>query len=239
PPRTSRWFWEGRKKDVPEPQPLPSDYTETFGEGLQTQSGKIEFECESLKRFDAEDPERPPIVRYRPSWEGIHSGELYEKYPLQLITPHPRFSFHTQGDAKDSFLNDIEDHRVLIDGYYYWVLRINADDAAARGIGERDLVRIWNDRGAVVCAARLTERLPPGTLHAYESCATYDPMGEPGRAVDRGGCLNLLTPKRSQIKKAHAMASAACLVEVAPWDGATMTDQAEDRARMPEPVPAE
>ena len=219
-PVSFRWFAEGRKKDVPEPQPLPSDYTGNFGEGLQTQSGKIEFECESLKRFDAEDPERPPIMRYQPSWEGIHTKALFDKYPLQLITPHPRFSFHTQGDGKDSFLNDIEEHRVLIDGYYYWVVRINPADAAARGIAQHDLVEITNDRGAVVCAAKLTERLVPGTVHAYESSATYDPMGEPGEAVDRAGCVNLLTPKRSQIKQAHAMAASACLVEIAPWDGA-------------------
>ena len=45
-----RWFWEGRKKDVPEPHPLPSDYSEEYLSGLQTQSGKIEFECNSLLR---------------------------------------------------------------------------------------------------------------------------------------------------------------------------------------------
>ena len=41
-----RWFWENRKKDVPEAQPLPSDYTEEFLRGLQTQSGKLEFDCQ-------------------------------------------------------------------------------------------------------------------------------------------------------------------------------------------------
>ena len=51
-PVSFRWFWEGRKKDVPEPHPLPSDYTEEFLRGLQTQSGKLEFECNSLKRFN-------------------------------------------------------------------------------------------------------------------------------------------------------------------------------------------
>ena len=29
-PVSFRWFWEGRKKDVPEPQPLPSDYSVEF-----------------------------------------------------------------------------------------------------------------------------------------------------------------------------------------------------------------
>jgi len=37
--------------------------------------------------------------------------------------------------------------------------------------------------------------------------------------VDIGGCLNLLSPKKSQIKQAHSMASSASLVEVVPWDG--------------------
>ncbi len=69
-PVSLRWFYEGRKKDVPEPHPLPGDYGEEFMRGLQTQSGKFEFECSSLKRFDADDPERPPIVKYLRAWEG-------------------------------------------------------------------------------------------------------------------------------------------------------------------------
>ncbi|MCJ7596485.1 MAG: molybdopterin-dependent oxidoreductase, partial [Desulfobacterales bacterium] len=114
-PVSFRWFAEGRPKDTPELSPLPGAYSEKFGMGLQTQSGKIEFECSSLKRFDADDPERPTISKYIPAWEGHHTRELYEIYPLQLISPHPRFSFHTMGDGKDSTINDIKDHRVLID----------------------------------------------------------------------------------------------------------------------------
>ena len=160
---------------------------------MQTQSGKLEFECNSLKRFN--DPERPPIVKYEPSWEGPHSGELFERYPLQMLTPHSKYSFHTQGDGKDSFLLNIEDHRVKVDGYYYWIMRMNAEDAAERGIKKHDLVKVYNDRGAVICAALPTQRLPRGVCHGYESSAVYEPMGEPGKSVDRGGCLNLLTPR--------------------------------------------
>ena len=57
-PVSYRWFAEGRAKDTPELTPLPADYTEEFGKGLQTQSGKLEFEASSLKRFDPDDPER-------------------------------------------------------------------------------------------------------------------------------------------------------------------------------------
>src|SRR5690606_29114879 len=188
-PVSLRWFWEGRKKNVPEPQPLPSDYATGFLSGLQTQSGKLEFKCNSLKRFD--DPERPPVVRYEPSWEGPRSRELFEKYPLQLLTPHSKYSFHTQGDGKDSFLLNIPDHRVKIGDWHYWVVRMNADDAAARGIRQHDLVKVHNDRGAVICAAVPTQRLPRGVASSYESAALYAPMGEPGRSVDRGGIVNL------------------------------------------------
>jgi molybdopterin guanine dinucleotide-containing S/N-oxide reductase-like protein len=218
-PVSYNWFAEGRLKDTPEVAPMPADYTEEFGRGLQTQSGKLEFVCSSLQRFDPDDPERPIMTKYVPSWEGHHTQELYEKYPLHLVSPHPRFSFHTMGDGKDSIINDVKDHRVLIDGYYYWIARINSKDAEVRGIKENELVKVFNDRGAVVCAAQVTERIPPGTVHSYESSSIYDPMGEPGNSPDRGGCINLLTSSRMMIKRSHSHAANSCLVQIEPWKG--------------------
>jgi trimethylamine-N-oxide reductase (cytochrome c) len=217
-PVSYRWFAEDRIKDTPETAPLPSDYTEQWGRGLQTQSGKFEFVCSSLRRFDPDDPERPVMTKYIPSWEGHHTKALYEKYPLQLISPHPRYSFHTMGDGKDSIVNDIKDHRVLINGYYYWIARISSKDAKARGINNNDLVKVFNDRGAVICAARITERIPSGTVHSYESSANYDPIGKPGSSPDRGGCMNQLTPSRMMIKKSHSHAANSCLVQIEKWN---------------------
>ena len=215
-PVSYRSFAEGRAKDTPEVSPLPADYKE-YLHGLQTQSGKFEFACSSLKRFAPDDPERRPIPTYIPSWEGIHTEELYAKYPLNLISPHPRFSFHSMGDGKDSTVNDIKDHRVLIDGYYYWIARINGKDAAKRGIRMNDLVRLHNDRGSVICAAQVTERVPQGTVHSYEASASYDPVGDPGNSTDRGGCINLLTSRRPIIQNSHAAAMNTCLIEVERW----------------------
>jgi len=210
------WYAEGRKKDTPEPAPLPSEYGGNFGEGLQTQSGKFEFEASSLKKF-GEDPERPPINRYIPSWEGLNNTELSVRFPLQLITPHPRYSFHTHADGKDSTINDIEAHRVLIDDHYYWPARINPKDARERGIAHHDLVRLFNDRGDVICAAVLTERILPGVIHSYESSAVYDPIGEPGLSPERGGCVNQLTSARPQTAKTTASAPNSCLIQVEQW----------------------
>ncbi|MBT3992026.1 MAG: molybdopterin-dependent oxidoreductase [Rhodospirillaceae bacterium] len=229
-PTAWNWFYEGRKKDVPEPHPLPSDYTDEFLTGLQTQTGLFEFECESLKRFDANDPERPIIAKYIPAPQGAGNPEDLKDYPLQMLTPHPRYSFHTQGDGKDAFINNLEEHRVRVDGHDYWVLRINSEDAQKRGIKRHDLIRVFNGQGAVICAAVPTDRLRPGLTHGYEASANYDPVGEPGKSADRGGCLNLLTPKKSQLKQAHSMGSSTALVEVELW---TAND------REPESIQAE
>ena len=211
-----RWFAEGRPKDVPEPHPLPSQFPGEFGMGLQTQSGKIEFDSSSIRRGDPNNPERPSLNRYIPAWEGPGSKE--GSYPLQLITSHSRYAFHTYGDGKNSTLNDIRDHRVNVDGYYYWVLRIHPDDARPRGIAHHDLVRVFNDRGSVLCAADVEPLVMKGVIKGFESSAAYDTFEDPryGR-IDRGGSLNLLTPSRVQVRGTSAMACSACQVEMEKW----------------------
>jgi trimethylamine-N-oxide reductase (cytochrome c) len=217
-PRSYAWFNEGRKKDVPEAQPLPGEYSGEWLDGLQTQSGKFEFIPNSLKKLG--DPERPALNTYIPSWEGTHSTDLLKTYPLQLLSGHSRYSFHSLGDGKGSVINDIDDHRINIDGHYYWRARINEGDAAARGIKPNDLIRLFNDRGSVICAAQLTKRVRPGIVHSYEASAEYDPVGKPGDSSDRGGCVNLLTNKRNQNKGATSMGPNACLIQVEKWQPA-------------------
>jgi trimethylamine-N-oxide reductase (cytochrome c) len=54
-------------------------------------------------------------------------------------------------------------------------------------------------------------------VHAYGSSAVYDPIGEPGHSADRGGCVNLLSSPKSQIKKGHSMGASCCQIEVERW----------------------
>jgi len=216
-----RWFAEDRPKDTPDMGPPPWD--QIAGKGLQTQSGKIEFAANSLARFyatDGVDPERPVMgPQYIESWEGHHTEELLKKYPLAMVSPHPRFTFHTIGDGKDAWSNEVKNHRVLVDGHYYWVLRLSAQDAAARGIEDGDLVRTFNNRAEVILAAQVTVRLPPGVVHSYESCSDYLPLGEPGHSADTAGCVNTLTSKRFITPTSPGQAPNSCLVEVEKWEG--------------------
>jgi molybdopterin guanine dinucleotide-containing S/N-oxide reductase-like protein len=211
-----RWFYEGRECDTPDPM-NPNRGTEKASQ-LATPSGKIEFVSGSLSANTPEDDERPPLPRYIPSWEG-HDSALAAKYPLQMISPHPRYSFHGHFDKKGSWIYDIPDHRRLVNGYYYWTVRISPPDAAARGIKDGDVVRLFNDRGSVLGAATVTERIKPGVIHSFCSCGKYDPV-EPGKpySLDRGGCVNLLTSDRLMSRNAPGMAPNSCLVEIERWE---------------------
>ncbi len=216
-PVANRWYYEGRKKDTPEPYPLPSDYVGGYLEGLQTRSGKYEFVAQSLESID--DPDRPPLNRYMPTYEDPKRNPDLADFPLKLQTAHTRYAYHVMGDAEGSTLNDIREHRVFNNGRYYLVARMSREDAEARGIKDDDLIRLWNHRASIVCAAQVTERLRPGTVSAYSGSAKYDPVGEPGRSTDLGGCVNMLNPKESITKKGHGIKPNCVLIQVEKWSG--------------------
>ena len=211
-----RWFYEGRDADTPDPGNIPrkSGHPEKLG----TYTGLIEFEAQSIKVNTPDDKERPPVPHFIPSWEGYKS-KTWEKYPLQIIMPHPRFSFHTHYDKHESWLNDIPMHRVKINGYPYLPARIHPDDAAARGVKDGDIIELYNDRGSVLCAASVTYRVPKGVMHAYGCNSVYDPIepGVPG-STDRGGCVNILTATTHMSTNVPGMTPSSCCIEVRKWE---------------------
>jgi molybdopterin guanine dinucleotide-containing S/N-oxide reductase-like protein len=212
-----RWFYEGRECDTPDlfnPKRLTDK-----GKELGTYTGKIEFASESLRKHLPEDTERPVVAQYIESWEG-HNSKLKEKYSLQLITPHPRYSFHTQQDSNTSWISEIPGHRVMKDGYHWHPARLNPSDATARGIKTGDIILLYNDRGGVLCIAEVTERMRKGVVHSYYGSGKYDPL-EPGnpKSIEKGGCVSILTPSRMMSKNVPGMAPNSCLIEVEKWEG--------------------
>lgn len=229
PAMSHRWYYEGRQKDVPDPFPLPSEYTGQWNEGMQTQSGKIEFIPQSLQKID--DPDRPPLNRYDQAWETRADVNLGQ-YPLRLVSAHSRYSFHSLGDGKQGAISEIGDHRVNIGGVPYLQVRMSQADADARGIAENDIVELFNARGSVLCAACITNRLPAGIIQTYQASAIYDPLGEPGYTPDRGGCVNLLTSNRSQTLQGSSMGPNACGIEIRKWDQSAWDQGRWDNSHM-------
>ena len=67
--------------------------------------------------------------------------------------------------------------------------------------------------------AQVTERMRSGVVHSYESSVKYDTL-EKGKfgSIDRGGCLNLLSPSRMLSKNAPGIANNSCLIEISKWE---------------------
>lgn len=146
---------------------------------LATPSGKIEIYAQLAAAVN--DPAGVPAVpKYIPSWEG-RTDPLRDRYPLQLLTPHPKFRTHSTF-ANVPWLQELSE-----DGLY-----MNPVDAAVRGIGSGDQVRVWNDRGMTLAAVRLTERVMPGVVVLPQG-RWFAPRAD---GVDEGGCANMLTSLR-------------------------------------------
>ena len=84
-------------------------------------------------------------------------------HPLQMITPHPDLVSIRKVMAKTVISMTLRSI-----GYGGWTRllgdRINPADAEVRGIRMHDVVKVHNQRGAVLCAAKVTERVRIGTM---------------------------------------------------------------------------
>ena len=128
------------------------------------------------------------LPRYIESWEGHHTTELFEKYPLALVSPHPRFSFHCHYDNHTDWLDDIRDPP-----HQEGRLRLVARPPEARRTRTRAASATATSCACTTTAAPcsacavVTERVRPGIVHSYASSAKYDPI-EPGKSyLDRQG----------------------------------------------------
>jgi len=126
---------------------------------LTTPTGKIEIFSERIASFGYAD------CLGHPAW--IPSVDVVcERYPLQLVANQPSSRLHSQfdfgGHSSEMKHRDRE------------VMHINPLDAAARGIRDGDIVRLFNERGACLAAARLSDSVRPGVVQ-LPTGAWYDP----------------------------------------------------------------
>jgi len=182
---------------------------------LSTPSGKLEIYSQRLKDNFPDDDERQPL----PKW--IEKGESHDealssqrakKYPLLCQSNHPRWRVHAQLDDVNWF-HEIETCKVRgPDGYLYEPVWLHPAEAKKRGIQNGDIVRIYNERGAVLCGAYVTERIIPGVAYVDHG-ARYDPI-VPGE-LDRGGAINTITPHKGTSRNCRGgMVVSGFLVEV-------------------------
>ena len=103
---------------------------------LKTPSGKIEFYSQNLAKYFPDDKERPPVPHWIPYGESHQESLLHpraKKYPLLIVSNHPRWRVHSQHDDM-TWLREIPTCKVKgPDGYLYEPVWINPAEAARQG----------------------------------------------------------------------------------------------------------
>jgi len=150
--------------------PLPVPDAPFAEGGFPTPSGRCEFFSERLARQGLDG-----LPDHVPNFE--LAGES-SRYPLAMISP-PARNFLNSSFVNLQSLRDIEGEPLL---------EIHPADAAARGLADGALVRVFNDRGDYHCRARLT---------SAARCGVVNGLGVWWRKMGvRGTNVNELTSQR-------------------------------------------
>ena len=166
---------------------------------LKTPSGRIEIFSSTIASFGYDDCPGHPVWLDPPEWLGAEQSA----YPLHLLSNQPRTKLHSQLDqgpvSAAAKINGREE------------AFMHPDDAAARGITDGQVIRLFNDRGSILAGVRLTDQLRQGVV-IVPTGAWLDLDPDTPRHCKHGN-PNMLAPDRPTSKLAQGPAAHSCLVQ--------------------------
>ncbi|HEI8865581.1 TPA: dimethyl sulfoxide reductase subunit A [Serratia odorifera] len=154
---------------------------------LKTPSGKIEIYSARLAEIAGSWQLQPdetisPLPVYASTFEGW-DDPLRQDYPLQM------FGFHYKARTHSTYAN-ID----VLQAACRQEVWINPLDAQTRNIAQGDMVRVFNQRGEIRVAAKVTPRIMPGVVAMGQGA--WHQANMKGDRIDHGACMNTLTTHR-------------------------------------------
>src|SRR6266852_228403 len=175
---------------------------------LPTPSGRIEITSATIAGFGYADCPGHPA--WLPPVDGAGSSDA-ARFPLFLVANQPATRLHSQLDFGATSLASKIGGREPV--------RIHPHDAAARGISDGDIVRLYNERGACLAGAVLSDALRPGVVQLSNG-AWYDPADPAAEMPDCvHGNPNVLTRDAGTSRLAQGCTGQLTLVEVERFEG--------------------
>jgi biotin/methionine sulfoxide reductase len=166
PPDFDRFWADGSLAipDVDAERVLLSAYrSDPDGHPLRTPSGRIELFSETVAGFGYQDCPGHPTWLAGTEWLGSPRAE---QFPLALVANNPATRLHSQHDSGPySQASKVAGREPV---------RLHPDDAEARGIESGDVVRLFNDRGACLAGAVVSDAVRPGVVQLATG-AWFDP----------------------------------------------------------------
>jgi biotin/methionine sulfoxide reductase len=175
---------------------------------LKTPSGRIEIFSEKIASFGYDDCPGHAVWLEPVEWLGSAKAE---RYPLHMLSDQPADKLHSQLDhSPHARATKIKGRQPIT---------IHPDDAKARGISDGDMLRVFNDRGACLAAARLSDRIRRGVVR-LSTGAWFDPEDAgSNRPLEKHGNPNALTLDVGASKLSQGCIAQTCLVEIERFDG--------------------
>ncbi len=162
-----------------------------------TPSGKIELYSTVLAANP--NPYGLGVIPPIPTW--FAPNDDTKRFPLSLCTPKSRARTHS--------IHGNQERLGKVDPDTVWM---HPDDAAERGIADGQNVRVFNDIGATILPAQVSDRIAPGVVSIKEG-AWYTPGAD---GADSRGCANVLTTDRSAACGATTYNTNQVEIEAAP-----------------------
>jgi biotin/methionine sulfoxide reductase len=172
---------------------------------LPTPSGKVQIASAAIASFGYADcPGHPAWLAPR------HPPD--ERHPLWLVANQPHSRLHSQLDFGAHSASTKRNGRE--------VCTIHPHDALSRGIGEGDVVRLFNEVGACLAVAHLSDSVMSGVVQ-LPTGAWYDPAcDEHGRPFCAHGNPNALTRDLGTSSLAQGCTGQLTTIDVEPYRGA-------------------
>jgi biotin/methionine sulfoxide reductase len=208
-------FWAEGHVEVPPIEP-GEEYTQ-FADfradpeehPLDTPSGKVEIFSETVASFGyGECPGHPVWIEPR---EWLGAAEKAAEHPLHLLSFQPATRLHGQLDpGRVAAADKIRGREPIL---------VHPEDAAARGLRDGDVARVFNRRGACLAGVRLDAGLLRGVV-SMATGAWYDPArpGDPDSLCVHGN-PNVLTADVGTSRLGQGPSAQSCLVQIERWDG--------------------
>lgn len=186
PPAARKWVRHGDYRADPVKNPL------------HTPSGKVEMYSATIEGYKLADC--PPFPKFLEPVEYLGNAR---KGQLHVVSPHPYFRLHSQL-ANAELLRK----RYAVQGRE--PLLINTQDAKDRGIKNGDVVELYNDRGALVVGAAVSDKIMPGVVSIYEGCWPH--IDRKGRC--NSGQVNFITTSKATSALSQASSADTCLASL-------------------------
>lgn len=212
-------FLAGDVIDLPDPSPnqvfLADFRADPVASALPTPSGLIELYSETIAGFEL--PDCAGHASWFPSRD--RASDPDGRFPFALLSGQPKTRLHSQLDnGAYSLSHKIAGREPVL---------IHPDDASACGIGEGDVVELFNARGRCLAGAKVTDEIMQGCVFLWTG-AWFDPDFDAPQARDRHGNPNVLTHDLRTSSLTQSPAAHSTMVQMRRFAGTLPEIQAHD-----------